>query len=64
MSIEHKITIIQADNYLELEETSLRLEEQLNLYAKRHKDFSVIIEKNLELNQLVLKVLYLNEHMN
>lgn len=64
MSIEHKITIIQADNYIELEDVSFNLEEQLTRYGKRHKDFSVVIEKDLELNQIILKTLYLNEHVN
>lgn len=64
MSIEHKITIIQVEDYLELEQVSFDLDEQLSKYAKKHKDFSVVIEKDIELNQIILKTLYLAEHVN
>ena len=64
MSIRMTNTVIEVKNYLELEELCANMEERLTKFSKKHKDFTVTLEKNIEDNQLIIKTLYLEEHVN
>lgn len=64
MSIKYTKATIQTDNYLELEDLHERMESRLIEYSKKHKDFSVLFEKHINDNTLVIKTLYLDEHIN
>lgn len=64
MPITMSTATIQLEDYLELEEVHGSMEDKMNIYAKGHKDFSVLFEKHLDDNTLVIKTLYLEEHVN
>lgn len=64
MPIKITNTTITVENYLELEELCCNMEERLTKYSKKHKDFTVVLEKNIEDNELLIKTLYLEEHIN
>lgn len=64
MPIRVTTASVQTGGFLELEELHNSMEEKLNIYAKNHRDFSVLFEKHLYDNTLVIKTLYLEEHVN
>ena len=64
MSIKVMTTVIQFEDYLTMEESHASMEEALTRYAERHKDFTVLFEKHLDKNELVIKTLSLQEHIN
>lgn len=64
MSVRIGSAKIQVENYLELEEARTSLEEKLKFHSKKHPDFSCVIEQHTDLNQLIIKTLYLGEYAN
>jgi len=64
MSVRIGTATIQVENYLELEEARTSLEEKLKFHGNKHPDFSCIIEQNTDLNQIIIKTLYLGEYAN
>ena len=64
MSVRIGTATIQAKDYLDLEEIVSNLEERLIFHGKKHKDFSCVIEKHLDSNQVIVKTLYLEEYAN
>lgn len=64
MPITMSKAVVQTEDYLELEQVHGSMEDKMNIYAKGHKDFSVLFEKHLDDNTLVIKTLYLEEHVN
>jgi len=57
-------TVIQVNNYIELEELVNSLEEKLTLFSENHKDFSATIEKNIDDLEVTVKTISLKEHAN
>lgn len=64
MSISIIQSIIEPAEDESLDDLLLRTEERMNHYAARHKDFSVVIEKHVDSNYLVVKSLILKESAN
>jgi len=55
---------LQLDNLIELEEATKRLEENFTRFSKTTPGFSVKIEQHTYNNTIIIKGLFLNEHMN
>lgn len=64
MSIRTNITTILVNDLVEMEEVAGRLERNLDHYTVNHPDFSAVIEKHIDTNQIVVKVMYLEESVN
>lgn len=64
MSTQILKTIIQVNDYLELEEVVNSLEEKLTLFSENHKDFSATIEKDIDNLEITVKTISLKEHAN
>jgi len=64
MSTQILKTIIQVNDYLELEEVVESLEEKLTFFSEKHKDFSAIIEKDIDKLEITVKTISLKEHVN
>lgn len=64
MSIKITKATIGVDNLIELDELHDSMESKMEAYALKHRDFSVLFEKHIDDNILVVKTLYLEEHVN
>lgn len=64
MSIKITKTTIGVEDSDELDRLLSSMEEKMEIYAGNHKDFTVLFEKHVDDNILIIKTLYLEEHIN
>lgn len=63
MSIKLVITKLMPEDE-SLDELTNRTEARMNIYSQKHPDFSVVLEKHIEENFLLVKSLMLQEYAN
>lgn len=64
MSIQIVNSIVQYDNYSELENGYYEMSEHLSKFTDKHKDVSIRLDMLIDTNELVIKTLMLKEHAN
>lgn len=64
MSIKTIYDELQLDNLIELEEAVERLENNFKIFALKNPGFSASIEQHTYNNTIIVKGLFLEEHVN